>query len=515
MTPTRNALAALLALIVIWEPAFAASSAPRREAFPRELDAYVTKVLKDWDLPGAAVAVVKDGHVVVIKGYGVRELGKPERVDGNTIFDVASLTKSFTAAAIASLVDEKKLAWDEPVHTYLPTLEFPDPYLTANVTLRDLLCHRVGIKPTNSAWSLTSVTRPRLLGLIAHMQPGAPFRTRLAYWNIGYTVAGEAAAAVAGTSWEDLVTQRLIRPLGLSRTSAEFDSVPAMGNFASGHDVIAGVQQVTPRETTRASTAPAGAISMSAADLATWMRFQLGDGTFEGRRILSAEAMNEMQSPNLVMVSSERFRAARQIKYFPAYGLGWQIFDYRGNRMIWHSGNGDGQLAYMALLPDSRLGVAVLINSWKGGSPLNGGIASRIIDHYLGLSTRDYSAEVKESWAREQQAAAAWQRSLDQARLPETRPSLPLGAYTGMFRDRLGLDARVWLEADSLRLQYGGGETATLEHWHHDTWRVRWQNPFHAKILPTFAVFGLDPEGKIDRFHMDPYSDEIDLRRVP
>jgi hypothetical protein len=168
----------------------------------------------------------------------------------------------------------------------------------------------------------------------------------------------------------------------------------------------------------------------------------------------------------------------------------------------------------MALLPDSHLGVAVLINSWKGGSPLNGGIASRIIDHYLGLSTRDYSAEVRESWAREQQAAAEWQRSLDQARLPETRPSLPLGAYTGVFRDRLGLDARVWLEADSLRLQYGGGEIATLEHWHHDTWRVRWQNPFHAKILPTFAAFGLDPEGKIDRLHMDPYSDEIDLRRV-
>ena len=492
-----------------------ATTSVKRAGFPRELDAYVATVLRQWDLPGAAVAVVKDGQVVVAKGYGVRELGKPDLVDANTIFDVASLTKSFTAAAIASLVDEKKMSWDAPVRNYLPTLEFSDPYLTANVTLRDLLCHRTGIRATNSAWYLTNVSRPQLLGLIKNMQAAAPFRTKLVYWNIGYTVAGEAAAAVAGTTWEEMVTRRLIVPLGMTRTTAHFDTVPAMGNYASGHELIAGAQRITPRETARASTAPAGAIHSSAADLATWMLFQLGDGSFRGRRILSADAMVEMHSPQFVVPSSESFRKARQLRYFLAYGLGWQVFDYRGNRMFWHSANGDGQLAYLALLPELHLGVAVLINSWKVGSPLNGGIASRIIDHYLGAPARDYSAELRDWWARDEQRQTEEERTLEASRLPNTAPSLPLSAYAGVFQDRLGLDVKVWLEADTLRLQYGGGEIATLVPWHHDTYRARWQNPLHAKALSTFVLFGLDPRGKIDRLHMEPFGDEVDARRTP
>jgi CubicO group peptidase (beta-lactamase class C family) len=518
MLPTYRGFKAgalAFALMLAGQSALAAPpKAPKREAFPRELDAYIAAALREWDLPGAAVAVVKDGQLVVAKGYGVRELGRPEKVDENTIFDMASLTKSFTAAAISSLVDEHKLSWDVPVRTYLPTLEFSDPYLTDHVTLRDLLCHRTDIRPTNSAWYLTNVTRPRLLGLVANMQVAAPFRTKFVYWNIGYTIAGEAAATVARTSWEDLITQRLILPLGLSRTTAHFDSVPAMGNFASGHELISGAQRVTPRETTRASTAPAGAIQASVADLATWMLFQLGDGTFQGRRILSADAMYEMHSAQLVGPANEKFRTARQLRFFPAYGLGWQVFDYRGHPLLWHSGNGDGQLAYMALLPELHLGVAVLINSWKVGSALNGGIASRIMDHYLAFPARDYSAELRDGWTKSEQAQTDGERALVASRLPRTEPSLPNAAYAGVFKDRLGLDVRVWLEGDTLRLQYGGGEHATLDHWHHDTYRARWRNPLHAKILPTFVSFGLNERGKIDRLHMEPFGDEIDARRV-
>src|SRR3989449_2790235 len=267
MTATRKKLLigerAVLAVIICGGVTFSNFAFAQRAAqsFTKELDDYVAAAVKDLGIPGLAIAVVKDGKVLVIKGYGVREMGKPETIDENTIFDAASLTKSFTAAAIASLVDEKKMSWDDPVRRYIPTIEFPDPYLTANITMRDLLCHRTGIRATNSAWYFTNVNRSQLLGLVKNMEIAAPFRTQWLYSNIGFTIAGEAAARVAGTTWEDLITQRIIVPLGMKRTTAVFALAPAMGNIASGHALVNGVQRVTPREgTQRDMTAPAGAI---------------------------------------------------------------------------------------------------------------------------------------------------------------------------------------------------------------------------------------------------------------
>src|SRR5947209_4696522 len=338
------------------------------------------------------------------------------------------------------------MAWDDPVRRYIPTIEFPDPYLTANITMRDLLCHRTGVRATNSAWYFTDVNRSQLLSLIKNMEMTAPFRTQWVYSNIGFTIAGEAAARAAGTTWDDLITKRIIVPLGMKRTTAVFALAPAMGNIASGHALINGVQRVTSREgTPRETTAPAGAVQSSAADLATWMIFQLGDGTFQGKRILSAEAMNEMHSPQIIIPANEAFRTARQLKYFGGYGLGWQVMDYRGNRMFWHSGTGDGQTAFLELLPDSHLGVLVLTNSWKaGGAALNNAIASRIVDYYLGLPTRDYSAEYHESWTRSLQQSIEATRKFEASQLKGTTPTLALSGYAGAYRDKLGLDVKVW-----------------------------------------------------------------------
>lgn len=345
------------------------------------------------------------------------------------------------------------------------------------------------------------------------MEMVAPFRTRWVYSNIGFTIAGEAAARAAGTTWEDLITQRLIVPLGMKRTTSAF-SAPPMENIASGHALIKGVQRVTPREgTQRDVTAPAGVIQSSAADLAVWMMFQLGDGMFQGKRILSAGAMNEMHAPQIVIPTNEAFRRSRQMKYdFAAYGLGWQIFDYRGNRMLWHSGAGDGQTAFMALLPDSRLGVVVLVNSWKAGGALNISIASRIMDYYLGLPTRDYSAEFRESWSRGMQQQAEAVRQFEASRIKDTKPTLPLSQYAGVYRDRLGLDVKVWLEGDTLRLQYGAGEVAVLTHWHHDTFRAQWENPLHAEQRSALVQFNMSPQATIAELTMNP-GDQITARR--
>jgi CubicO group peptidase (beta-lactamase class C family) len=486
------------------------------DSFPKELDEYLATAVKDTELPGLAIAIVKDGKVIVAKGYGVREWGKPELINEETIFDTASLTKSFTAAAIASLVDEKKMMWDAPVKRYLPAIEFPDPYLTANVTIRDLVSHRTGMHATNGAAFYTGVDRSQLLGLLKNMKVVAPFRAQFVYSNIGVTTAGEAAAVAAGTTWQDLITKRLIEPLGMTRTTSVFVSAPAMGNIASGHALIysKGVHIVTPREgVQRDVTGPAGAIQSTAKDLATWMIFQLGDGTFQGKRILSAGALAEMHAPQTIIPTNEAFRKSRQIGYFGAYCLGWQVFEYRGKRMLWHTGAGDGQAAYMALFPESRLGVVLLSNSWKTGAQLNIALASRIADHYLGLPTRDYAQEFREWSKRSTQQQIDGVRKFEASQIKDTKPTLPLAQYAGVFRDQLGLEVGVFLEGDQLRLQYGGGEFAAVTHWHYDTFLVRWLNPLHADQRSTLAQFVLSPQGKVSEVQIEFFGDRIIARR--
>ena len=259
---------------------FAAVAAGAREpganvAFPGDLDRYVSAALRELAVPGAAVVVVRDGRVVVAKGYGVRELGRPDPVDGDTVFDIASLTKSFTAATIASLVDDRALGWDTPIREYLPRVEFSDPYLTANVTLRDLLSHRTGLR-NNAAPFRGHLTRPQVVDLFRHLEPAEPFRTRWVYSNIGYALAGEVAAAATGRSWEELVTKRMIEPLRMTRTTADYNAVPAMGNVAAGHVVIGGVQRAWPRGSERMSTAAAGACTRARATSRPGFSFSSG-----------------------------------------------------------------------------------------------------------------------------------------------------------------------------------------------------------------------------------------------
>jgi len=502
MIPVRNGL--LLGALVC-TPAVASAQAPER--FPKQLEEYIAATIRGWELPGAAVAVVKDGRVLLVRGYGVRELGKPEPVDANTIFDIASLTKSFTAAAIGALVDDGTVSWDDPVHHLLPEVEFADPYLTANVTLRDLLAHRTGLAAANGPTFTPVLPRDQLLRLVRRVEPAFPFRARYGYSNLGYTVAGEAGARAAGTTWERLVTDRLLRPLGMSRTTADFDGAPALGNLAMGHALFGGEQRPVPRgDASRTHTAPAGAVQSSAADLAIWMRFHLGDGTHAGRRVLSPDVMAALHSPHVISPTTEAFRSARQIRWFAGYGLGWQVFDYRGRLQWWHSGNGAGQVAYMALMPDVRLGVAVLVNSWKGGGALNRALAARIIDHYLGLEPRDYVAEWRAAWTGNAESRAAEERELAAARRPGTAPSLPLADYAGEYRDRYDLPWTVSLEADTLRLRYGAGDVATLTHWHHDTFRARWRSPLRSDDgeRPVFVTFTITAAGVPDGFALAP-----------
>jgi CubicO group peptidase (beta-lactamase class C family) len=482
------------------------------------VDSALEQAREAWEIPGMAVAIVRGDSVLLAKGYGVRELGKPDRVDANTIFDAASLTKSFTSAAAAILVDEGKLRWDDPVRRHLPRLEFSNPYLTSEVTMRDLLSHRAGLESANSYWYFTNEPRDEVIRRVRFLQPRAAFRTALVYSNVGYTIAGEAVATAAGVPWDAFIRTRLLEPLGMTRTTSSFASAGIMSNVASPHAVIDGVQRPIAREgLARDATGPAGAVQSSVADLARWLRFQLNGGTLDGRRLVSEAALRETQSSQLVVPTTVAFRRARNLRYGAGYGMGWQVWDYRGRPMLWHTGSGDGELAYMAIFPENGLGIVVLVNSWVMTSvpPVHGMIAGCIADALLALAEPDCVGT-----ARSQRAADAnrWNeevRAFEAARLPNTTPTKPIAAYAGTYVDSLYGTFHVRADSGRLVLQLGDrGEVADLTHWHLDTFLARWRRPFQRMYFSSRVTFALDADGNVGGLRMRLRNDEARANRV-
>jgi CubicO group peptidase (beta-lactamase class C family) len=470
---------------------------------PKELDEYLADAQKKSSSPGVAIAVVKDGKLLAAKGYGVRELGKPEPVDENTVFDAASLAKSFTAAAIATLVDEGKMRWDDPLRRHLPQVEFADPYRTANATIRDVLSHRLGLEQGNFMMRFTNYDTAEVIRRLRFLDERDPFRTSFVYSNVAYAAAGEAAAGAAKTPFVELVRTRLLEPLGMRDSTAGIDHTVAP-NHASSHGMVDGVH--LPIRTRKLKNVHgANAINSTVKDLATWLLFHLGDGTWEGKRILSTEAMNEMHSPQNIIRTTPEMRAARDVRFFGAYGLGWQVMDFRGHKMLWHSGSADGMPVYMCILPDDDIGVVVMTNSWEAGV-LHGALAARILDTFLGNPLKDTAGEAIEAQRR------ASQPQPDPVRIPDTKPSRPLEAYAGTYVDTLHGDMVVRHENGKLTMQFGGGELADLEHWHHDVFRVRWHDRVYV-WADTLAAFALDAAGTPRRFEMTLGRDVIEAAR--
>jgi CubicO group peptidase (beta-lactamase class C family) len=483
------------------------------------VDSALAQARRDWDIPGMAVAIVRGDSVLLVRGYGVRELGKPGDVDANTLFDAASLTKSFTSATIATLVDEGRMTWDDPVRRHLPGLELANPYLTSEVTLRDLLSHRAGLEAANAAWYFDHVDQATLLRRVRFLRPAAPFRTALVYSNIGYTIAGAAAAAAGGAPWEELVRTRLLVPLGMTRTTASFAAAGRMANVAAPHAMMDGAQRPIAREGRgRDVTGPAGAVQSSAADLARWLRFQLNGGTLDGKRVVSEAALLQTQASQLEVPTTPAFRRARQLRYGAGYGMGWQVWDYRGRPMLWHTGSGDGQLAYMAIHPEERLGIVVLVNSWVLTSvpPVHGTMAGCIADALLALAEPSCSGDAR---AQREADPTRWQeavRTFAAGRIAGTAPSRPLAAYAGTYADSLYGALHVRVERGALVLQVGDdGEVADLTHWHLDTFLAAWRRPFQRAYFSARANFRLDADGAVSTLALRLRNNEVTAGRVP
>jgi len=483
-------------------------------------DAYVERVLKTFDVPGAAVAIVKDGRVVLAKGYGVRRLGQPDRVDADTRFGIASNTKLFTATALALLVEQGKLRWDDPVSRYLPDFAMYDPYVTRELTVRDLLVHRSGLGLGAGDllwWPASTYDRPEIARRLRFIKPATSFRSAYAYDNVLYLVAGQLIEKLSGMTWEEFVRTRILVPIGMTSSTVRHSDAASSGNVASTHAEVDGVvRQVAPM--TSDNTNPAGGVNATATDIARWMIVQMDSGRIAAsaagapeRRLFSPASTRELWSivtplrvGGPVNAGFEHLRPN-----LLGYALGVGVSDYRGNLRLQHSGGLPGYLSLVTMIPARRLGVAVLTNQ-ESGDAFNA-ITYQAMDALLGVTPPDYLAyytarrdSAKARLARESRQAVA-------ARDSNSGPSLALAKYAGQYEDAWYGRVGITREGKGLVMRFAHTPqlVGDMQHWQHDTFLVRWRD--RELRADAYATFALNPDGSIDQLKMAPASDDVDF----
>jgi len=455
-------------------PTAVAQLAPDPVASVAGVDGDVQRAMQLLHVPGAAIGVIVDGKVILAKGYGVREVSNPGLVDEDTLFGIASMTKSFTAIALAALVDDGKLEWDKPVIDYLPWFRIYDPIATQLITPRDLLTHRSGLPRHDFIRTSTYLSREELVHRIRYLEPSATFRQEFQYNNLMYVTAGYVAGSVAGTTWEDLVKQRIFVPLGMTHSNTSAVELQQSADYARPHDYVNGKLVVIPvYDYQKFGIGPNGAINSCVEDMLKYLAFHLSNGTVNGNRVLSARQMEELHQPSTVTQSEDQ------------YALGWFVRYHGGHKMLEHGGSIDGFTSDMILLPNEKAGIVVLNNT---NSHFPTVIAEDLVDRLLGLKPQDYLGQSLAHDAKSEATEAARKAEFEAKRIPNTRPTLDLSAYAGTYFHPAYGSIRVEREgADGLVVRFNA-RNLSLKHYHYDVF---------AYGTTSLAQFYLDNAGKV------------------
>ncbi len=506
----RRLLAGLLAAMPLC--AFAAP--------PKNFDARVETVMKASEVPGAAVTIVENGKVTLARGYGVKKLGSSEAVDADTLFQIGSTTKAFATAAIAILVEEGKVGWDDKVIDHLPSFRMYDAWVTRELTIRDLLTHRAGLGkgqgdllfvPFNNLGRADSVRR------LQYLKPATSFRSTFAYDNVLYMVAGQLIEEVTGQTWEKFTEERILKPIGMSTSVTNDVDRLAAPNRAFPHGRNGELRGVGPQQLfdeqkvkLGANCGPAGAIAAGANDLSRWLLLQLAAGQIPGsdKHLYSAANAAEMWQPVVpVPLTPLPPSLADATPQFRGYALGWIVQDYRGHKIIQHGGGTQGFRTVVVLIPEKNTGFAIVNNSED--NEFVPGLEYELLDHYLGLPKHDWPKAFKELFDARNAGGLEAQRAASASR-PESKPSLPPAGYAGHYADPWygPIDVTESNGQISIDFKQTPGMVAPLEHWAYDTFVARWPDPL---IEPAFVTFSLDAAGKPSRITMKAYSPVADF----
>ena len=487
---------------------------------PAGLANHVDQLRRDIGIPGVAMSIVEDGKVTFSKGFGVKRLGSNDAVDADTIFPNGSTGKAFTVAALAVLVDEGKLKWDDKVIDHMPWFAMYDPWVTREMTVRDLLVHRSGLGLGEGDLLMvprTNLTRRESVRRLRYLKPKTSFRSAYAYDNVLYMAAGQLIEEVSGETWEAFVANHVLKPAGMRNSVS--DSAPrfATANRAFPHARLDGPFRgvgtqvgLNERDELGRNAAPAGGLAVSANDMARWMMIQLAHGKLpEGNgRLFSDAASAEMWKPVVILPTSPMPGPLKDAQpMFDDYALAWDISDYKGAKIVSHSGAVFGFQALVVLIPEKNVGFTILINSEDG--ELIKALQYELLDHYLGKPTQDWAAAWR-TFKRERQARAIAALKQASETAAKVGPSLAPARYAGDYVDPWYGPISIREAQGKLRIDFKQTPrmTGTLEHWQYDTFKTHWDDP---ALEPAYVTFALGPTGAVDRITMKPVSPIADF----
>ncbi len=487
---------------------------------PAGFEARVESLRQATGVPGMAIAIVEDGEVTLAKGFGIRQLGSAEPVDADTIFPTGSTGKAFTVAALGILVDQGKIGWDDKVIDHLPGFQMYDPWVTREMTIRDLLVHRSGLGLGAGDLMFvprTNLSRAESVRRLRYIKPATSFRSGFAYDNVLYMVAGQLIEAVTGETWEQFTAAHVLKAAGMGHSTTDEEARFATEDRAQPHARTSGAlrgvgdqQRLDEHDDLGRSAAPAGGLAISANDMSRWLLIQLAGGKLPGSddRLFSAAAHEQMWTPVILQPITPRPDALTPTQpMFNTYALGWDVRDYRGARIVWHGGAVFGFLSAVVLIPDKHVGFSIEINS-EDGEIING-LMYELLDHYLGLPTDTWPEKFTAYKRQRVQDALKTYQSVA-AKPAKVGPSLALVRYAGTYADPWYGNVEITQASGTLRIDFKSTPRmgGPLVHWQYDTFITRFDD---KTIEPAYVTFGLDADGKVERITMKPVSPIADF----
>jgi CubicO group peptidase (beta-lactamase class C family) len=461
----------------------------------QDIDAFVGSTMAEWKIPGLAVAAVKDGQIIVAKGYGFRDVEGKLPVTSRTLFAIGSNSKSFTVTVLGMLNDEGKIDWDKPVREYLPDFRLYDPVATEQMTPRDLVCHRSGLPRHDMLWFATGLKRKELYERLRFLQPNRPFRSAYQYQNLMFMTAGWLEEKITGRRWEDLVRERILQPLGMQRSNFSVVDMQKDGDFSYPYAELEGkVRRIPYRNIDEIG--PAGSINSSVQEMIRYVQFHIDLGKQGDKQLLSQRNARQMQTPQMVQPPPT--------DSYPelgpsSYGLGLMITTYRGRRLVSHGGGIDGFISQMAWLPDDKIGVVVLSNL-SGTNPAPDLVTRHTIDRLLGLEPVDWAGRARAQQKRAANTANEARKRAAAEKRAGTSPSHPLPEYCGTYAHPAFGKAEVLAEGSGLQVKVVGF-TIPLEHFHYDIFAA--PESLSGPALGIFrgrrVTFLYNNKGEIDR----------------
>lgn len=484
----KTAVKFLFLLFTLAEFTYAQPAAQLPAFITDSLDAYVARALADWQIPGAAVCVVKDGEVVLQKGYGLRELGKAESVDEHTLFMIGSNTKAFTGTALALLAHEEKCTLEDKVKKWLPEFRMHDPWVEENAILTDLVSHRLGMETFQGDFMYfdSDFTTKEIVANFGKLKPLYDFRTQWGYCNAGFLIAGECIGRISGDGWAETLRRRIFGPLEMNRTLALSSEMAGADNKAAAHTLHHGELKVIPYGEID-PVAPAGSISSSIHDMSHWLMAQLNGGKYKDKEVIPADVIRRTRRPeSIVGRAGHPFNR----RHYQLYAMGWQLEDYEGREIVSHTGGIHGFVTSVTLLPEENLGIVVLTNTDQ--NYFYEALKWEIMDAFLELPYRGYSQAYHGYWQR---ITAEQEAGIEKARdtvAMKPAPELPLEAFAGKYAHEVYGHLQIEKQGEALQVsfEHHPGLSATLEPMGGNRFLCTYNNPLYGVKVWPFAIEG-------------------------